>query len=46
MTTTAAQKKANICRWLGYQSDADDITLHSTGLNTPSCLQSIYVLPH
>lgn len=27
MPTTPAQKKANIIRWLGYQSDADDITL-------------------
>jgi hypothetical protein len=27
MTTTAAQKKANVIRWLGYQSDTDDIAL-------------------
>lgn len=27
MTTTSAQKKANIIRWFGYQSDTDDIAL-------------------
>lgn len=27
MPTTPAQKKANIIRWLGYQSDTDDIAL-------------------
>jgi hypothetical protein len=27
MATTSAQKKANIIRWLGYQSDTDDIAL-------------------
>jgi hypothetical protein len=29
MTTTTAQKKANIVRWFGYQSDTDDIALVS-----------------
>ncbi|MFN8994487.1 MAG: hypothetical protein ACK5X3_12620 [Pseudomonadota bacterium] len=27
MPTTPAQKKANIIRWLGYQSDTEDIAL-------------------